>query len=261
MKRIICSVLAGALLLCGCADKNIAHTTVNEPTSAQSTHATHEFEYVTFDAKVMQRTGDSLLLGDLGDTVGSIFYLTTDDDTIKAGDIVEVTFNGMIMESYPLQLGEPSFKLKEQGTSVLPMLEELYHELWERDRLLNEDLDVIAVDFEKISVLSDIEKEAFLKILDNYMYSNHDIGVIESNFEKLKEENLIKPYGDIENAYHFENGLLISFESQEDTSIPLTSFTMSITKWRSPLGAYGINIIAKLDGNQWKYEIESEFMA
>ena len=85
MKRIICSVLAGALLLCGCADKNIAHTAVNEPTFAQSTHATHEFEYVTFDAKVMQRTGDSLLLGDLGDTVGSIFYLTTDDDTIKAG--------------------------------------------------------------------------------------------------------------------------------------------------------------------------------
>ena len=258
MKRLICSILAGALLFSGCADKNIAHTTVTEPTSTQ---ASQEFEYITFDAKVMKRTGDSLLLGDLGDTVGSIFYLHTDDDTIKAGDTVEVTFNGIVMESYPLQLGDPSFKLKEQGTSLLPMLEELYHELWERDRLLNEDLNVIAVNFDKISVISDIEKEALRKILDDYMYSNHDISVIESNFEKLKEENLLKPYGDIENAYHFPDGLLISFESREDTSLPVTSFTMSITKWRSPLGAYGINIIANLDGNEWKYEIETEFMA
>lgn len=260
MKKLILLTLCAAFLLTGCGKQEIA-TSAAPPEPINSTTATHNFEYVTFDAKVMKREGNNLLLGDLGDTVGSIFYLTTDDDTIKAGDIVEVTFNGMIMEIYPPQLGDPSLKLKEQGTSILPMLEELYHELWERDRLLNEDLDIIAMDFDKISILSDVEKEAFCKILDNYMYSNHNISVIESNFEKLKAENMLKPFGDIENSYQFENGLLVSFESQEDTSLPVTSFTMSITKWRSPVGAYGINIIAKLDGNQWKYEIESEYMA
>ncbi len=259
MKKIILLALISAVLFTGCAKQEVV--TSAAPPEPSNTTATHTIEYVTFDAKVMQRTGDRLLLGDLGDTVDSIFYLSTDDESIKAGDIVEVTFNGMIMESYPPQLGDPSLKLKEQGTSILPMLEEIYHELWERDRLLNEDIDIIAVDFDKISLLSNIEKEAFCKILDNYMYSNHNATVIQSNFDKLKEENLIKPYGDIENAYHFENGLLISFETQEDTSIPVTSFTMTVTKWRSPLGAYGMNIIADLEENEWKYEIETEFMA
>ena len=259
MKKLILLTLCTVLLLTGCGKQEVVTSTA--PPEPSNTTATHNFEYVTFDAKVMKREGNNLLLGDLGDTVGSIFYLTTDDDTIKAGDIVEVTFNGMIMESYPPQLGDPSLKLKEQGTSILPMLEEIFYELWERDRLLNEDLDIIAMDFDKISILSDIEKEAFRKILDNYMYSNHNIRVIESNFEKLKAENMLKPFGDIENSYQFENGLLFSFDTQEDTLIPITSLSMTVSKWRSPLGAYGFVINSKLENNEWTYEIENEFIS
>ena len=259
MKKLILLTLCTALLLTGCGKQEVI--TSAAPPEPSNTTATHNFEYVTFDAEVMKREGTNLLLGDLGDTVGSIFYLTTDDDTIKAGDIVEVTFNGMIMESYPPQLGNPSLKLKEQGTSILPMLEEIFYELWERDEGLNDNINLIAVDFDKINVLSDIEKEAFFKILDNYMYSNHDVTVIQSNYEKLKAENMLAPYGDKKDAYHFENGLLFSFDTQEDTLIPVTSFSMTVSKWRSPLGAYGFVINSKLENNEWTYEIENEFIS
>ena len=259
MKKLILLVLCTALLLTGCGKQEVVTSTA--PPEPSNTTATQNFEYVTFDAKVMKREGNNLLIGDLGDTVGSIFYLPTDDDTIKAGDIVEVTFNGMIMESYPPQLGDPSLKLKEQGTSVLPMLEEIFYELWERDEGLNDNIDLIAVDFDKINVLSNIEKEAFCKILDNYMYSNHDVTVIQSNYEKLKAENMLAPYGDKKDAYHFENGLLFSFDTQEDTLIPVTSFSMTVSKWRSPLGAYGFVINSKLENNEWTYEIENEFIS
>ena len=228
MKKLILLVLCTALLLTGCGKQEVVTSTA--PPEPSNTTATHNFEYVTFDAEVMKREGNNLLLGDLGDTVGSIFYLTTDDENIKAGDIVEVTFNGMIMESYPPQLGDPSLKLKEQGTSILPMLEEIFYELWERDEGLNDNIDLIAVDSDKINVLSDIEKEAFCKILDNYMYTKYDISVIASNYEKLKAENMLAPYGDIKDAYHFENGLLFSFDTQEDTLIPITSLSMTVSK-------------------------------
>ena len=122
------------------------------------------------------------------------------------------------------------------------MLEEIFYELWERDEGLNDYIDLIAVDFDKINVLSDIEKEAFIKILDNYICTNHDISVIASNFEKLKAENMLAPYGELKDAYHFENGLIFSFDTQEDTLIPITSLSMTVSKWRSPLGAYGFVI-------------------
>ena len=259
MKKLILLTLCAAFLLTGCGKQEVI--TSAAPPEPSNTTATHNFEYVTFDAEVMKREGTNLLLGDLGDTVGSIFYLTTDDENIKAGDIVEVTFNGMIMESYPPQLGDPSLELKEQGTSVLPMLEEIFYELWERDEGLNDNIDLIAVDSDKINVLSNIEKEAFCKILDNYMYSNHDVTVIQSNYEKLKAENMLAPYGDKKDAYHFENGLLFSFDTQEDTLIPVTSFSMTVSKWRSPLGAYGFVISSKLENNEWTYEIENEFIS
>ena len=127
MKKLILLTLCVAFLLTGCGKQEVVTSTV--PPEPSNTTATHTIEYITFDAEVMKREGNNLLLGDLGDTVGSIFYLTTDDENIKAGDIVEVTFNGMIMESYPPQLGDPSLKLKEQGTSILPMLEEIFYEL------------------------------------------------------------------------------------------------------------------------------------
>ena len=259
MKKLILLTLCTALLLTGCGKQEVIASAA--PPEPSNTTATHNFEYVTFDAEVMKREGTNLLLGDLGDTVGSIFYLITDDDTIKAGDIVEVTFNGMIMESYPPQLGDPSLKLKEQGTSVLPMLEEIFYELWERDEGLNDNINLIAVDFDKINVLSDIEKEAFIKILDNYICTNHDISVIASNFEKLKAENMLAPYGELKDAYHFENGLIFSFDTQEDTLIPITSLSMTVSKWRSPLGAYGFVINSKLENNEWTYEIENEFIS
>lgn len=259
MKKLILLTLCTALLLTGCGKQEVVTSTA--PPEPSNTTATHNFEYVTFDAKVMKREGNNLLLGDLGDTVGSIFYLTTDDENIKAGDIVEVTFNGMIMESYPPQLGDPSLELKEQGPSILPMLEEIFCELWERDEGLNDNIDLIAVDLDKINVLSDIEKEAFIKILDNYICTNHDISVIASNFEKLKAENMLAPYGDLKDAYHFENGLLFSFDTQEDTLIPITSLSMTVSKWRSPLGAYGFVINSKLENNEWTYEIENEFIS
>ena len=259
MKKIILLTLISALLFAGCAKGEVITSTA--PPETTTAPPTHNFEYVTFDAKVMKKDGTNLLLGDLGDTVGSIFYLTTDDDTIKAGDIVEVTFNGMIMESYPPQLGDPSLKLKEKGTSALPMLEEIFHELWERDEGLNNNLDLIAVDLDKINVISDIEKEAFIKILDNYMYTKYDISVIASNYEKLKSENMLAPYSDIKDSYHFENGLIFSFDTQEDTSIPVTSFTLTVSKWRSPLGAYGFTINSKLKNDEWTYKIENEFIS
>ena len=259
MKKLILLTLCAAFLLTGCGKQEVI--TSAAPPEPSNTTATHNFEYVTFDAEVMKREGTNLLLGDLGDTVGSIFYLTTDDENIKAGDIVEVTFNGMIMESYPPQLGDPSLELKEQGPSILPMLEEIFCELWERDEGLNDNIDLIAVDLDKINVLSDIEKEAFIKILDNYICTNHDISVIASNFEKLKAENMLAPYGDLKDAYHFENGLLFSFDTQEDTLIPITSLSMTVSKWRSPLGAYGFVINSKLENNEWTYEIENEFIS
>ena len=99
------------------------------------------------------------------------------------------------------------------------------------------------------------------QIIDNSMYSNHNITVMQSNIEKLQAENMLAPYGDLKDAYHFENGLLFSFDTQEDTLIPITSLSMTVSKWRSPLGAYGFVINSKLENNEWTYEIENEFIS
>ncbi len=159
---------------------------------------------------------------------------------IKEGDIVEISYNGLVMESYPAQIS--AYRIKVMETLLVDGYLSLIDDIYKEDPGLNSDIEIIAIDTEEITNLSDLEKEKLLmSIKDRY-----GVEVKEGTFDELAEEGLI----DKENLY-FENGILIKIKNpvydEKDKKI-----TCGIEKWRGGTGAIGSDqVTAKYNGKEW----------
>lgn len=163
------------------------------------------------------------------------------EEEFKPGDLIKVTYDGRIAESYPAQIW--ASKVELLGRNLLidgykAMIDDIYLE----DPALNDGIKMIALDTSEWIALSNAEKEA----LFNGLKGSYDMEIIEATHEELKEMDLLD-----EEGLYFKEGILIKIEDMEydKDSYELEA---DISKWRSGDGAIGWTATASYKGGQWK---------
>lgn len=191
--------------------------------------------------------GDLLLAGQQSD--GQIYQLDTAGlaidwpdaeaalDGLQDGMLVEVTFDGELLDGYPARFSNPS------GLTVLQPLDDLcalylkvLEDLWQRDPALNGER-YVGVDLSKTS-LSPAEQEAVAWAFGQA----HSLTPVQGSLEELAEEGyLTSVSADTEKPlWQWEDGCLFSIEEKpvEEGVYSLAPLAFDAAKWRGPLGAY-----------------------
>lgn len=163
-------------------------------------------------------------------------------EELKAGDFVKITYNGVILESYPAQIGASSVQVIGHNKLIdgyLSLIDDIYNE----DKGLNDEIDMIALDTTAWSGLTEIEKE----IIFSSMKEAYGLDIIEATYDELKQQGLID-----EDQLYFPKGIHIvisdfNYNKEKDT------ITCAIKKWRSGLGAIGSDeVTAEYKDGKWK---------
>ena len=208
---------------------------------------------VTTVCRVVSNDGALLLAGMDGDP--NIYILTPEDDTnLAAGTLVEVTYDGTILETWPAQFGGVSTVKTVVGgfDDRCALYLQVLENLWDVDSGLNGDLTYIGVDLSQTS-LSDSEQAAVAWAFAGC----HGGKLVTGTWEKLADQGYI----DRENLY-WEDGVLFSITEKETKGVySLTPVTFDAQKWRSGLGAYffcDCTSVQSADGHWDGYSIGSE---
>ena len=185
---------------------------------------------VTTVCRVISNDGSLLLAGMDGDP--NIYTLTPEDDTnLAAGALVEVTYDGTVLESWPAQFSGVTAVNTARGgfDDRCALYLQVLKDLWEVDSGLNGDVTYIGVDLSATS-LSDSERAAVAWAFAG----KHGGELVTGTWEELAEQGYI----DRENLY-WEDGILFSITEKEMKGVySLTPVTFDAEKWRSGLGAY-----------------------
>ena len=185
---------------------------------------------VTTVCRVISNDG-SLLLADM-DGDPNIYTLTPEDDTnLAAGALVEVTYDGTVLESWPAQFSGVTAVNAARGgfDDRCALYLQVLEDLWEVDSGLNGDVTYIGVDLSSTS-LSDSERAAVAWAFAG----KHGGELVTGTWDELAEQGYI----DRENLY-WEDGILFSITEKDMEGVySLTPVTFDAEKWRSGLGAY-----------------------
>ena len=192
--------------------------------------------------------------------------ITVDGQPARAGDLkpgmlLTVTWNGMVAESYPGQLGPVYAISADSGDTddrcglYLRVLEDL----WAADPGLNTDLEELGVDFSGLTDLSESEKSALAWVFGNV----HGLTPVTGTLEELWEAGCLTPmtepaegYEDSVALYRWENGCLFSLTGSAEEGF-------TARKWASGLGAYVFSDCTaqqNADGT-WSYTVGAEAIA
>lgn len=282
---LLLTLLAGCSAPAGEASDPSSTTPVGTETPAPAGEDSAEM--------ICRLVGDSLLAeGEDGPYGGTaIFTFGTDGDTIvtvdgepaqvsdlRPGMLLTVTWNGMVAESYPGQLGTVYAISADSGDTddrcglCLQVLEDL----WVADPGLNEGVIQVGVDLSGLTGLTQSEKNAVAWAFGQA----HGLEVVTGTLEDLREDGYFTPmtepaegYEDSLALYQWEDGVHFTITTDSDAvwNLPalepgeeppvLTAFDAQ--KWRSGLGAYFFsNCTAQraADGT-WTYTVGSEAIA
>lgn len=183
------------------------------------------------------------------------------------GALVEVTWDGTVMESYPAQFGEvAAVRILEDGFNDLCRLyREVLNDLWETDPALNEDITELGVDLSKTSL------EASEQSAVAYVFGmDHGLMPVEGTYQELVDQGYING----ENLI-WEDGCLFSIKETQDQepvvfSLPAigpgdeipdyNGVRFDAEKWRGGTGAYSFTncTAASLDGHWSVYTVGAE---
>ena len=179
-------------------------------------------------------------------------------DDLKPGMLLTVTWNGMVAESYPGQLGSVYAISADSGDTddrcglYLQVLEDLQ----DADPGLNTELEELGVDFSGLTDLTESEKAALAWVFGNA----HGLMPITGTLEELWQAGYLTPmaepaegYEDSVALYRWENGCLFSLTGSAEEG-----FTAQ--KWASGLGAYlfsDCTAVQDADGT-WSYTVGAE---
>lgn len=171
------------------------------------------------------------------DTLYSFHYDSLDETggALAPGMMIDVTFDGSLMETYPLALGGPvQVTTTGQENDFFSLYLSALETIWDYDSGLNPTSSdgsgfTLGFDFTEVHNLSEAEKEAL-----GYVFSSHhDVQCLFSTFEELVEQGVI----DAENPM-WEDGLLFTIKDEPALD---QSFFFNIQKWKSGLGAVGFD--------------------
>jgi len=224
------------LTLAGCAQSP------NKPGTGYGGTETPIETNVIYTGKIARIVDNSLLISgakDKADTV-ELFTLplkglklmdakskTLDPSDIKAGMLVEIEYDGAILESYPMQFGyAKSLKVIKSEGDLIGMFSSVIDDLYAVDPGLNSDIDKIALDLTELTVITNADKAALANIVGN-IYQKE---TFQATLETLQEQGYIP-----KNELYFPDGILIKLS---DTGMNMNAFSFTASKWRSGLGAY-----------------------
>lgn len=255
-----------AFILGGCGTKEELPDNMEPVTSDQTPDGEGE-ELYSFRAEIID-IGDSLLItpgedsneARSSDKISVHFSdavlvdesgATIQPEELLVGDILVISYNGVIAESYPAQITASKIEKVDHNNLIegyLSLIDDIYQE----DNGLNSDIKTIALDTTGWINLTDIEKEIiFTKLKETY-----GLDIIEGTFEELSEQGII----DKENLY-FPDGILIEISEltyDENKEV----ITCAISKWRSGLGAIGASeVTAVLKDNKWEITKEGNWIS
>ncbi len=221
---LICTVLGFSGCTKTLPETNGENEATKEPVSEES-----------FKGEIVEKYDDSYLLCTLPEeeNLTGLYYINniskvSGSEDVEVGDIVEVYFDGGIMETYPAQIGSASYlKYISEGNDLINLYEEAIDDLYSVDTGLNpKDGGILAFNFEKATNLTDEQKEALTFIISN----KYGMESLNANFDELLEMGYIN-----KETNHFENGMLIEISVTEENE---NGFIFSASKWVSGLGAY-----------------------
>ena len=204
-----------------------------------------------------------------------------DASALEDGMVVEVAFNGSVLESFPAQFGEVySLSAWSRGQEKNPMgtaydLCGLYlqvlDDLWEKDKGLNENISLAGLDLSNApGELAESEKAALAWRFGEM----HGVEVVTGTFQELREQGYFTAESLGEDApegaacLHWEDGCFFKIEPNEDHEDEVYS-TWSVLffnaeKWRSSLGTYTFYDCSAMwsQGGTWTgYQIGSEMIS
>nr|WP_325180907.1 hypothetical protein [uncultured Oscillibacter sp.] len=296
--------LALCLLLTACAPaaetpedpaRTEAPVTAADPADVPPSLAEDE-EPTILTCRIVDGAEDgNLLLAELGDGLyggtgvyrlnGKDVAVTLDGEAaepsaLEDGMVVEVAFNGSVLESFPAQFGEvyqiAGYSIGSEknpaGTcyDLCGLYLQVLDDLWEKDKGLNENISLAGLDLSNApGELTESEKAALAWRFGEM----HGVEVVQGTFQELKEQGYLtsEPLGDgaPEGAafVHWEDGCLFSITPSEDhegESYSLPTLFFNAAKWRSSLGAYGFYDCSAMwpQGGTWNgYQIGSEMIS
>ena len=179
--------------------------------------------------RVISCQDGQLLLAGTGED-GSIYTLSW-EEAILPGALVDVTYDGSILETWPAQFSGVTAVNTARGgfDDRCALYLQVLEDLWEVDSGLNGDVTYIGVDLSSTS-LSDSERAAVAWAFAG----KHGGELVTGTWDELAEQGYI----DRENLY-WEDGILFSITEKDMEGVySLTPVTFDAEKWRSGLGAY-----------------------
>lgn len=279
--RRTCAVLAltlAAVLLTACA---AGPAVPPSPTPGVEAHLPGDFSTDVYRIVDGVETGRLVLAYTEGGT-GSVFTLDVSDmdlaQPLTDGMLVDVTHNGVVQETYPLQWAAGAVRdVRPTGGEAVDDRCGLYlqvlEDLWEKDPGLNENITQLGVDLSGLTGLTESEKAAVAYVFG----SAHGILPVTGTWEELRDQGYftadpLEGDGAAKGAafYHWEDGVLFSIATDTDAvwSLPalkegetmpaLTAFEAQ--KWRSSLGAYWFTgcTASMAENGSWSYTVGGE---
>ena len=216
-------------------------------------------------------------------TVGEDTPVTVDGaqagaDALADGMLVQVRWNGLVMESYPAQLGEVYALEADSGQTDdrcglwLAVLEDL----WAVDGGLNGGITQVGVDLSQVPDLTPAERGAVAWAFG----TAHGVSAVTGTLEELWEQGYFTPmtqpeegYPDSLALYEWEDGVHFAIDVDEEAVWSLPSLgegeqppvlvAFDAQKWRSGLGAYffGDCVAQRGEDGSWSYTVGSEAIA
>ena len=222
--------------------------------------------YVTLTARIMEIKGASFLTANMGDDANDadIYWINVGDtevigvsggklksDSLKEGMLVDILYDGVVMESYPMQVANiKSIRVREEGDDLAGFYMSVINDLYKTDPGLNDGIERIAFDFSGVSNLTETEKMALVYRLGSF----YEMEAIRGTHDELSEQGYID-----NEKLSFETGILFIMEL---SNVKSDRFNFNIRKWRGGDGAYYFqDCTAKKTNGSWKYTVGSHMIS
>lgn len=217
---------------------------------------------LTLTARIMEIKGTSFLAANMAkDANGADIYWIhagemevtgssggkLNSDALKEGMLADILYDGVVMDSYPMQIGKmKSIRVREEGDDLAGFYMSVINDLYKTDPGLNGGIERMAFDFSGVSNLMETEKTALVYRLGSF----YEMEAIRGTFDELREQGYID-----NEKLSFETGILFIIEVSDAEA---DQFTFNVRKWRSGDGVYYFNdCTAKKTNGSWAYTVGS----
>lgn len=204
---------------------------------------------VTMEMKICTVNGSSVRGVGLSETYPEAYCFSCTPEQLRGADavlpgmVVEIGFDGNVMETWPAQIQAETVTLKEKQTDYFSLYKKILEDLYGEDPGLNSGAEYFGFDLAEIGALSAGEKA----LLAFDFSAEHNATPLEGTLQELMEQEYID-----EEALYWENGVHFTINEEK---IEGNTVSCSVRKWKGGLGAVGYPVRAAWeDPEGWSFE-------